>query len=136
MLLLRLDILFSCIAICLIERLFLCSVSYVGRSYFGPPEFQCQLCGSIFWYAERVKATASVPLRRVHYTLCCKGGKVYIPPFKKPPPYLGKLLRFDGDRRAKRFVSKIRQYNCLFAFTSMGANIDRSINNSRGPNIF
>ena len=114
----------------------MCLVSYAGRSYLGPPEFQCQLCSSIFWYAERVKANTSVPQRRVLYTLCCKSGKVYIPPFKKPPPFLAKLLRFNGNRRARRFVSNIRQYNCLFAFTSMGATIDRSINKSRGPNIF
>ena len=111
-------------------------MSYEGRSYHGPPEYQCQNCGGGFWYAERVRSKSSVLLHRVIYNLCCKGGKVYIPPFKKPPAFLAKLLRFDGNSRAKRFVSKIRQYNCLFAFTSMGANIDRTINNSRGPNIF
>lgn len=110
--------------------------SYAERSYHGAPEFQCRHCGAIFWWAERVKSTAAAPQRRVEYSLCCKGGKVYVPPFKKPPPFLADLLHFDGDRRAKRFVSKIRQYNCLFSFTSMGANIDRSINQSYGPNIF
>jgi hypothetical protein len=33
-------------------------------------------------------------------------------------------------------MKNIRQYNCLFAFTSMGANIDRSVNDGRGPPIF
>ena len=83
-----------------------------------------------------MKATATAPQRRVEYFLCCKGDKVYIPPFKKPPPFLADLLHFDGNRRAKQFISKIRQYNSLFSFTSMGANIDRSINQSYGPNIF
>ena len=36
----------------------------------------------------------------------------------------------------KKFMKNIRQYNCLFAFTSMGANIDRSVNDGRGPPIF
>ncbi|KAM0847424.1 hypothetical protein ACQ4PT_055022 [Festuca glaucescens] len=110
--------------------------SIKGRSYQGAPEYQCRHCGAAFWWAERVKTTSSVRLRRVDYNLCYKGGKVYIPPFKKPPPFLDNLLRFDGDPRAKRFVIKVRQYNCLFSFTSMGATIDRSINKSRGPNIF
>ncbi|KAM0844822.1 hypothetical protein ACQ4PT_056765 [Festuca glaucescens] len=110
--------------------------SIKGRSYQGAPEYQCRHCGAAFWWAERVKTTSSVRLRRVDYNLCCKSGKVYIPPFKKPPPFLDNLLRFDGDPRAKRFVIKVRQYNCLFSFTSMGATIDRSINKSRGPNIF
>jgi hypothetical protein len=30
----------------------------------------------------------------------------------------------------------IRQYNCLFAFTSLEANIDRSVNDGRGPPVF
>uniref|UniRef100_A0A8R7UST7 Uncharacterized protein n=1 Tax=Triticum urartu TaxID=4572 RepID=A0A8R7UST7_TRIUA len=31
------------------------------------------------------------------YNRCCKGDKVYIPPFKDPPTYLRELLRFDGS---------------------------------------
>ena len=33
-------------------------------------------------------------------------------------------------------MQNIRQYNCLFAFTSMGAHIDRSVNDGHGPPIF
>jgi len=33
-------------------------------------------------------------------------------------------------------MKNIRQYNCLFAFTSMGSSIDRSMNDGRGPPIF
>lgn len=33
-------------------------------------------------------------------------------------------------------MRSIRQYNCLFAFTSMGARIDNSINDGRGPPLF
>ena len=73
---------------------------------------------------------------RVVYHLCCKGGKVFIEPFKKPPEFLDDLLDFDGPPRSKQFIEKIRQYNCLFAFTSMGATIDRSVNDGGGPNIF
>jgi hypothetical protein len=33
-------------------------------------------------------------------------------------------------------MKNIRQYNCLFAFTSMGAHIDRSVNDGRAPPLF
>jgi hypothetical protein len=33
-------------------------------------------------------------------------------------------------------MKNIRQYNCLFSFTSMGANIDRSMNDGHGPPVF
>jgi hypothetical protein len=70
------------------------------------------------------------------YNNCCKGGKVFIEPFKKPPDFLYELIRYDGGARSKAFIEKIRQYNCLFAFTSMGATIDRSVNDGGGPNVF
>lgn len=57
-------------------------------------------------------------------------------PYKDRPEPLNSLVRFDGDARCKRFIKHIRQYNCLFAFTSMGANIDRSMNDGRGPRVF
>jgi hypothetical protein len=44
--------------------------------------------------------------------------------------------QFDGGPVSNKFMRAIRQYNCLFAFTSMGANIDRSINDGRGPPVF
>ena len=110
--------------------------SYAGRSYYGPPEYRCSHCKASFWYEERVQSASSFKKRRIVYNLCCKGGKVHVPPFTKPPDYLKDLMKFDGNRRAKQFIQKIRQYNCLFAFTSMGATIDRSVNNSRGPPVF
>jgi hypothetical protein len=36
----------------------------------------------------------------------------------------------------KKLIQNIRQYNCLFTFTSMGAHIDNSVNNGRGPPVF
>jgi hypothetical protein len=44
--------------------------------------------------------------------------------------------RFDGDTTLKRFIISMRQYNCLFAFTSMGAQIDNSVNDGHGPTLF
>jgi hypothetical protein len=57
-------------------------------------------------------------------------------PYKCPPAPLCDLLRFDGDSRARRFLRQIRSYNSLYAFTSLGAIVDRSINNSTAPYAF
>ena len=68
--------------------------------------------------------------------MCCKGGKIVIPPFRARPEPLASLAKFSGGSRSNKFMKNIRQYNCLFAFTSMGANIDCSLNDGRGPPIF
>jgi hypothetical protein len=52
------------------------------------------------------------------------------------PKTLSSLARFDGDTTSKKIIRNIRQYNCLFAFTSMGAQIDNSVNDGHGPPLF
>lgn len=46
------------------------------------------------------------------------------------------LLTDKENRLSKQFIPKIRQYNSLFAFTSMGGNIDKNINKGNGPYVF
>ena len=48
---------------------------------------------------------------------------------------LTKLLNGE-HRRSKSFLDNIRRYNSMFAFTSMGANVDHSVNNGRAPYCF
>ena len=79
---------------------------------------------------------SSMKDRRIIYNLCYKAVKVFVEPFKKSPPFLDERLNFTGPSRSKCFIEKMRQYNCLFSFTSVGATIDRSINDGGGPNIF
>lgn len=110
--------------------------SGAAGSYYGGPDYKCPRCHAVFWWRERVQSLSAITKRRVVYNLCCKGGKVRIPPFQKPPAFLNELLNYTGPPQTLLFIKKIRQYNCLFAFTSMGAKIDRSINNGGGPNIF
>ena len=83
-----------------------------------------------------MRLASAVTVKRVVYNNCCKGGKVFVQPFKQPPEFLCNLLLFNGPARSRQFIEKIRQYNCLFAFTSMGATVDRSVNDGRGPNIY
>ncbi|WVZ85278.1 LOW QUALITY PROTEIN: hypothetical protein U9M48_032225, partial [Paspalum notatum var. saurae] len=52
------------------------------------------------------------------------------------PQPLQQLVQFDGDSRSNRFMRLIRQYNSLFAFTSLGVDIEKSINTGDGPYVF
>lgn len=124
--------------ICVLRRtlLFYWAASYPERSYYGAPEYECRHCHAIFWRQERIKSDSSFRDGRIVYNNCCKGGKIRIPPFPERPEPLLSLAKFDGNAESKKFMKNIRQYNCLFAFTSMGANIDRSINDGRGPPVF
>ncbi|XP_024316255.1 uncharacterized protein LOC106866442 [Brachypodium distachyon] len=63
------------------------------RSYYGGPGYRCSRCVSDFWYQERVANRSAITQRRVVYNLCCKGGKVFMPPFQQPPAYLHDMLR-------------------------------------------
>jgi hypothetical protein len=49
---------------------------------------------------------------------------VRIPPYRPRLEPLHSLATFDGGIASKNFIKNIRQYNCLFAFTLMGAHID------------
>ena len=110
--------------------------SYSGHSDYGLPEYECRYCHATFWLRECARGQSSVRNGNIVYNRCCKGGKIVIPPFRERPEPLASLARFDGDARCKRFLNNIRQYNCLSAFTSMGANMDRSMNDGRGPPVF
>jgi hypothetical protein len=109
--------------------------SYDKQSYLGEPNYQCKHCGAIFWYNER-NQTESRRSRQVIYTNCCKNEKIKIPPYKDPPEFLSRLINDRKSTESKHFLQRIRQYNSLFAFTSMGANIIKDINKGEGPYIF
>lgn len=110
--------------------------SYPRRSYYGAPTYECPYCGAVFWYQERVKGASAISKRKIVYNLCCKSGKIQLPKLCKPPEPLATLLKFNGDARSKRFLRKIRSYNSMFAFTSMGAAVDKSINTGNSPYVF
>ena len=109
--------------------------SYPRRSYYGIATNVCKYCGAIFWFEERIRHQRYRDKNTI-YTQCCKEGKIKIPPFKEPPEPLSTLLKYNGDNKSKHFLDKIRQYNSLFSFTSMGGNIDKCINQGDGPYVF
>jgi hypothetical protein len=118
-----------------VDDVFMTSAAcYPNRSYYGKPDYECQHCKAVFWYGERVRSKQRDG--SIVYYNCCKCGKISIPPYKPRPKPLATLARFDGDHISKKFIKSIRQYNWLFAFTSMGSQIDKLVNDGRGPPLF
>ncbi|KAF7801895.1 uncharacterized protein G2W53_041006 [Senna tora] len=92
-----------------------------------------EYCGAMMWYKECVnKSKNSV---HPNFSLCCMKGKVQLPVTKEPPKLLFDLFT-RKDSRSGDFMKEIRNYNNMFAFTSMGGKIDHSVNNGKGPYVF
>ena len=92
-------------------------------------------CSASFWFRERCKARSKERHRPV-YTGCCRCGKVSLPIYPAWPAPLSELLRFDGGPLSNQFLRLIREYNSMFAFTSLGVHIDDSVNVGTGPYVF
>nr|GEW59309.1 hypothetical protein [Tanacetum cinerariifolium] len=90
--------------------------------------YSCQHCGALFWGDEHLK---SVPRSlRPRYNRCCRGGRVVLRTYQMYPENMKLLLQ---DRH---FLENIRAYNQMFSMTSLGAQVDDSVNNGRGPYVF
>nr|CAD1824599.1 unnamed protein product [Ananas comosus var. bracteatus] len=99
----------------------------------GDSTYACEFCGALFWYEERLEKDKR--LTRPRYSICCMQGKVELPLLKNPPSTLNNLLH-NKDSRSNHFLKKIRSYNMMFSFTSMGGQIDSTINQGGGPYVF
>ncbi|GKB43229.1 DNA helicase, partial [Tanacetum coccineum] len=87
----------------------------------------CRHWGAMFWECEK-NAKASCG-RAPEYTKCCHGGRVILRPPPEYPEYIKSLYKDS------HFLDNIRAYNQMFSMTSLGANVDSSINNGKGPTI-
>ncbi len=87
-----------------------------------------------FWYEERTRRERHTS--NPSYNLCCKGGRIWLPPYQPPPQPLLDLLTSQNSTLSNHFFDHIRQYNSMFAITSMGAKINESINDGRAPYVF
>ncbi|CAI9260207.1 unnamed protein product [Lactuca saligna] len=96
---------------------------------FGDCDCVCEYCGSYFWFVQRTLELSTTHHPR--YGCCCKSGDVILTyPSTFPPEY---VALFHTDR----FFRDIRAYNnSMFAMTSFGANVDKEINDGRGPYMF
>ncbi|KAF1862622.1 hypothetical protein Lal_00013383 [Lupinus albus] len=102
-----------------------------GYSDIGDPIMQCQHCGACMWYQERKRKHRNATTPK--FELCCGDGRVQLPLLESPPPFLHHLLFDIKDKDSLNYQDNIRLYNMMFAFTSFGAKIDRSMNSGRGP---
>ncbi|KAF7807310.1 uncharacterized protein G2W53_039471 [Senna tora] len=68
------------------------------------------------------------------FSMCCMQAKVVLPPVKRPK-LLDDLFSMK-DPMSANFMKEIRNYNNMFAFSSMGGKIDYTVNNGKGPYLF
>ncbi|KAF7800995.1 putative PIF1 DNA helicase/replication protein A1-like protein [Senna tora] len=99
----------------------------------GLPTYECEHCGAIFWYEERINKSRKS--KNPKFSLCCLHGKVQLPKIRDPLKILENLL-LNNDSRTKQFRRRIITYNNMFSFTSMGGQIDNSANDGKGPYVF
>ena len=69
------------------------------------------------------KKELQVEREACHLSDCYQQGKVDLPLLREPLDNT-KLLRKDNRNRSKKYTQNIRLYNSMFAFTSMGGEVD------------
>nr|GEW35739.1 retrotransposon protein, putative, Ty3-gypsy subclass [Tanacetum cinerariifolium] len=97
-----------------------------------PPEYShlgqctciCRHCGAIFWECEKVTSTSHAS--EFAYNKCCYEGRVVLRPPPEYPQYIKELYENT------HFMDNIRACNLMFSMTSLGANVDKSVNNGKG----
>ncbi len=93
------------------------------------PTHPCPKCKALMWWDERIK---NGPKTKPHFSWCCSRGKVVLP-YLKPPPKLIYDLLHKIHPKHQNYTDYIRQFNMMYAFTSMAGHQDDSVNNGRGP---
>lgn len=99
----------------------------------GDATYKCKYCGALMWYAERINKT--LKQKEPTFTLCCGQGSVKLPFLKESPELIIKHLTCD-DALSRNFRENIRLYNMIFAMTSLGGRVDKSMPKGKGPNMF
>ena len=100
-----------------------------GVHNLGALDIQCSNCNALHWLAERLTKSS-----RLHpiFGMCCLSGKISLPPLDHPPPELLNLLTTQ-EPEGSSFRKHIRTYNNALAMTSVGCQIDHSINQDGRP---
>lgn len=101
---------------------------------FGKPNHKCKHCGAIMWYEERNKKTSTIT--DPTFMFCCSEGRVRLPSLPPPPRTLQNLLDHTSGNKGVAFRREIRTYNSMFAMTSVGCQIDSTINRGKGPYVY
>nr|GEX18611.1 helitron helicase-like domain-containing protein [Tanacetum cinerariifolium] len=93
--------------------------------HLGKATCTCRHYGAMIWECE--KHTRLSTRQEPQYIKCCHGGRMILYPPPGYPQYIKDLYK-DAH-----FINNIRAYNRMFSMTSLGANVDNSINNGKGP---
>ncbi|XP_071739135.1 uncharacterized protein [Rutidosis leptorrhynchoides] len=101
----------------------------------GDQSYTCSACGAKLWLRETRRGRATKGLRG-SFSMCCLKGKIVLPEFTKDPPKLLYDLFSNKHPKSKHFLDNVRQYNMVFAFTSMGGKVDNSVNKGKGSYTF
>ena len=110
-------------------------VEPVSRHDLGRMDRTCPKCGALHWLNERVLKTGSTILHPL-FGMCCSDGSIQLPE-PPPPPELLERLFTAFTPEAQQFRQHIRQYNAALSFTSLGTQIDNSVNQGGGgPPVF
>jgi len=104
------------------------------RPYREPPQRHdlgqmdriCPHCGALHWLLERLMGSRSSDAHLL-FTMCCNCGDVELPPIAPPPEQLSYFFT-AATPQADRFRQHIHQYNAALAFTSLGVEVDNSVN--------
>ncbi|XP_071712817.1 uncharacterized protein [Rutidosis leptorrhynchoides] len=109
----------------------------ISKAYYdeGDLSFTCSACGAKLWKKETKRGENTKGLRGA-FSMCCLKGRIELPEFTKSPPQLLMDLYTNKHPKSKHFIENARQYNMVFAFTSMGEKVDKSINKGKGPYVF
>nr|GEX02504.1 DNA helicase [Tanacetum cinerariifolium] len=97
-------------------------------THLGQCTCVCRYCGAMFWECEKVESASYG--KASAYNKCCYGGRIVLRP---PPEYPQYIKESYNDAH---FMDNIRAYNQMFSMTSLGANIDNSVNTGKGPYVF
>jgi hypothetical protein len=93
---------------------------------------ECDACKALHWLDERLYKSSK---RHPKFGMCCYNGKIILPMLHKLPQELYNYL-IGSDPISKGFRLHIRTYNSALAMTSVGRNLDHSVNRGGGPYVF
>ncbi|KAK9050036.1 hypothetical protein SSX86_030995 [Deinandra increscens subsp. villosa] len=107
----------------------------ISKDYLdhGDQVLICEVCKAKLWKQEGLLGRHTKIGRC--YSLCCGYGKVQLPHLKEPTESYKELFSC-ANQKSKYFLKKIRRYNSMFSFTSMGGKVDKSINKGGAPFVF
>ena len=93
---------------------------------------ECTFCKASHQTDECLSGSSKI---RPKFGICCYQGKITLPPLQEPPVELQGF--YDREQLGSaNFHKNIRRYNNALAFTSVGRQIDNSLNNGQGPYVF